>query len=171
MRRRIYWLLPDLASARRTMDDLLIARVAERHIHFVARDGADMTGLPPANVLQTSDVIRAAGTGLVVGTVLGAIAGVVVGMFYPYADELPQPGLVVVLALLGAAMGAWTSSLIGISIPSRRLARFAPSIATGSVLLMVDVRQWRIREIEALLQALHPEARLEGIESRVPVFP
>src|ERR1700754_2520540 len=37
MRRRIYWLLPDLASARRTMDDLLLARIAEQHLHFVAR--------------------------------------------------------------------------------------------------------------------------------------
>ena len=40
MRRRIYWLLPDLASARRTMDDLLLARIAEQHLHFVAREGA-----------------------------------------------------------------------------------------------------------------------------------
>ncbi len=45
MRRRIYWLLPDLASARRTMNDLLLARVGDEHIHFVAKDGADMQGL------------------------------------------------------------------------------------------------------------------------------
>ena len=38
MRRRIYWLLPDLASARRTMDDLLLARidVAEELARLVA---------------------------------------------------------------------------------------------------------------------------------------
>ena len=41
MRRRIYWLLPDLASARRTMNDLLLARIAEQHIHFVAREDAE----------------------------------------------------------------------------------------------------------------------------------
>jgi hypothetical protein len=39
MRRRIYWLLPDVESARRTMDHLLLARIAEPHIHFVAREG------------------------------------------------------------------------------------------------------------------------------------
>jgi hypothetical protein len=38
MRRRIYWLLPDLESARATMDDLLLARIEKRHIHFVARE-------------------------------------------------------------------------------------------------------------------------------------
>ena len=48
MRRRIYWLLPDLGSARRAMDDLLLARVDEGHIHFVGPEGADMRGLHPA---------------------------------------------------------------------------------------------------------------------------
>ena len=44
MRRRIYWLLPDLASARKTMDDLLLARIHEGHIHFIGPQDADMTG-------------------------------------------------------------------------------------------------------------------------------
>jgi hypothetical protein len=46
MRRRIYWLLPDLASARATMDDLLLARIDEGHIYFVAREDADMRRWP-----------------------------------------------------------------------------------------------------------------------------
>ena len=32
MRRRLYWLLPDVESARRTADDLLLARVEDRHM-------------------------------------------------------------------------------------------------------------------------------------------
>ena len=48
MRRRIYWLLPDLASAHRTMDDLLLARIAESHIHFVGREDMDLSGLHAA---------------------------------------------------------------------------------------------------------------------------
>ena len=64
MRRRIYWLLPDLASARKTMDDLLLARIDEGHIHFIGPQDADMSGLHPANVLQSSDLIPAAQHGL-----------------------------------------------------------------------------------------------------------
>ena len=59
MRKRIFWLLPDLPSARRTMDDLLLARIENSHIHFVARDGSDMTGLHEANLFQTSDIVHA----------------------------------------------------------------------------------------------------------------
>ena len=61
MRRRIYWLLPDLESAKRTMDDLLLARIGEQHMHFVAREGADMTGLHAANVLLWRRIVVAAG--------------------------------------------------------------------------------------------------------------
>ena len=36
MRRRLLFVLPDLTCARRMMDDLLLARIEERHIHFIA---------------------------------------------------------------------------------------------------------------------------------------
>ena len=106
MRRRIYWLLPDLASARRTMDDLLLARIAEPHIHFVARDGADMSGLHAANLLQSSDVVRSAQAGLVIGGAFGAVLGVGVALFFPVFGEAPEWGMVAVLSILGAGFGA-----------------------------------------------------------------
>lgn len=171
MRRRIYWLLPDLASARRTMDDLLLARIAEQHLHFVAREDADMSGLHAANVLQTSDVVRAAQAGLVIGGMLGAVLGVVAALFFPIVGDSPQWGMVAVLALVGAAFGAWSSSMIGVSTPSSRLKRFAPAIEAGQILLMVDAPRSRVEEIEARLQSLHPEAHLEGVEPNIPAFP
>ena len=171
MRRRIYWLLPDLQSAKRTMDDLLLARITEPHIHFVAREDTDMTGLHAANVLQTSDVVRAAQAGLVIGGASGALFGVVAAMFFPVVGEAPQWGLVAVLGMLGAGIGAWASSMIGVSTPSYRLRRFEKAIEEGQILLMVDVPRSRVDEIEARLQTLHPEAHLEGEEPNIPAFP
>ena len=171
MRRRIYWMLPDLASARRTMNDLLLARIAEQHIHFVAREDADMSGLHAANVLQTSDVVRAAQLGLVVGAAAGAVAGVLAAIFFPIVGDEPQWGIAAVLAILGGVLGAWSSSMIGISTPSHRLARFEPAIEQGQILLMIDVPRTRVAEIEERLQALHPEAHLEGEEPNIPAFP
>ncbi|MBI5258439.1 MAG: DUF1269 domain-containing protein [Burkholderiales bacterium] len=171
MRRRIYWLLPNLASARRTMDDLLLARIGERHIHFVGREDADLTGLHAANLLQTSDVIRASEMGIFVGGAAGAVIGGVAAVVLSPTGESPQWGIAAVLGMLGAAFGAWTSSMIGVSVPSQRLKRFAPAIAQGQLLLMVDVPRSRMAEVEARLQALHPEARHEGIEPNIPAFP
>lgn len=171
MNRRIYWLLPDLASAQRTMDDLLLARIGEQRIHFVAREGVDLSGLHPANLLQTSDVVRAAETGLVIGGGSGALLGAVVAVVYPVFGSSPQWGLIAVLAILGALVGAWASSMIGVSTPSQRLKRFEPAIEQGKILLMVDVPRGRVEEIEARLEKLHPEAQLEGVEPDIPAFP
>lgn len=171
MRKRIYWLLPDVSSSRRTMDDLLLAQIEVRHIHFVAREGTDMTGLHEANVLQTSDLIRSAEAGLCIGGGTGAIVGAVLAVAYPIVGDAPQWGLVGVLAIVGGGFGAWASSMIGIATPSNRLKRFKPAIDAGQLLLMVDVPRSRVTEIEARLEALHPEARFEGQEPNVPAFP
>jgi len=171
MHRRIYWLLPDLQSARATMDDLLLARIQERQMHFVAREGTDMSGLHAANVLQTSDVVRSAEMGLIVGAGVGGLLGALVAVHYPIIGDSPQWGLAGVLAVAGAIFGTWTSTMIGISIPSKRLERFTPQIEEGKILLMVDVPMWRVDEIEARLRALHPEAHLEGTEPDIPAFP
>ena len=171
MRRRIYWLLPDVASARRTMDDMLLARIDERHMHFVGREDIDLAGLHAANTLQTSDVVRAAQVGALLGVGMGAVAGGLVAWYFSAAGDSPLWGLVVVLALVGAFFGAWVSSMIGVSIPSQRLRRFEPAVAQGQILLMLDVPRSRVEEIEARLQALHPEAHLEGIEPNIPAFP
>jgi len=171
MRRRIYWLLPDLASARRTMDDLLLARISEPHIHFVAREGADTSGLHAANVLQTSDVVRAAQVGLVVGGAVGIVLGALVAVFFPIVGDSPQWGMVGVLGVLGGLFGVWASSMIGVSTPSKRLQRFESAIEKGQFLLMVDVPRSRIDEIESMLEAAHPEGHFEGVEPDIPAFP
>jgi hypothetical protein len=152
------------------MDDLLLARIEERHIHFVGRDGVDMQGLHEANVLQTSDIVRAAQLGLVVGGASGAVIGLTEA-FFPLIGGSPQWTVAAVLAMVGAPLGAWTASLVGASVPSHRLARFRPAIDAGQLLLMVDVPRARVEEIEDLLAAQHPEAHLEGLEPNIPAFP
>ena len=171
MSRRIYWLIPDVVSARRTVDDLLLARVPVQHIHCVGREGMNMSGLHPANVLQTTDVIYAAEAGLLIGGTLGIAAGLLIAMYYPIGVGSLQWGMAAVLGVLGGLFGAWSSSMIGISVPSHRLKRFEAAIEQGQVLLMVDVPSLRVKEVEALLQASHPEAHLEGEDPDTPVFP
>jgi hypothetical protein len=159
MKRRIYWLMPDLASARRVMHDLVQARVDAAHIHFAGPEGADMRGL------------HAAESGLLIGSVVGVVAGLAAALLFPIVGDGPQWEMAAALAVLGGLFGAWSSSMIGISIPSPRLARFQSAIASGQVLLMVDLPRERVADIEALLESAHPEARFAGEERQVPVFP
>lgn len=171
MQRRIYWLLPDVESARATMDDLLLARIPYGQMHFVGREDCDMAGLHQATLLQTSDVVRAGEIGLILGAGVGATAGAIVAVAYPIVGDAPQWGLAAILAIAGALFGTWTSTMIGVSTPSKRLRRFAPHVEQGRILLMVDVPLWRVEEVEARLRARHPEAHLEGLEPDIPAFP
>jgi len=170
MKRRIYWLMPDLASARRAMDDLVWARVDAAHIHFAGPEGMDMAGLHAANVWQTSDVVHAAKTGWAVGSACGIVVGLMAALMFPIFGDDPEWEVAVLVAVVGGVVGTWSASMIGISIPSPRLQRFEGAIAQGQILLMVDLPRSRVRDIEALLQSAHPEARFEGEEPRIPAF-
>jgi len=171
MRRRIYWLLPDLASAREAMDSLLLARIDMRNMHFVAREDSDLAGLHAANLLQTSDIVRSAEMGLVIGASVGGLVGALVAVDYPMVGDDPQWELALALAIFGAVFGAWASSMIGVSTPSEHLKRFEHQIEEGQILLIVDVPMRRMEQIKARLRALRPDARVERSVPQAPGFP
>lgn len=89
MQHRLYFLMPDVVSARRVMNGLLLARITEHHVHFVSKPGVDLTGLHEANILQTSDIVHATQNGLVIGGGAGVLAGIVAAIF-PVIGERPQ---------------------------------------------------------------------------------
>ncbi len=170
MRRRLYFLLPDTASAKQVVNDLLLARIEERHMHFLARDDISLDGLHEASILQKSDIVHGAESGLVVGGFAGIVAGIVVLAFPPEGTTLH---LVTVLltAMLGAAFGAWVSSMVASSIPNSRLKAFDKAIQRGEILLMVDVPASRVEEVRELFDRRHPEAARGGQEPTIPAFP
>ncbi len=169
MRRRLYFLLPDVASARQMLDELLLARVEERHIHFLARRGALPDDLPEASPLQKTDIVHGALVGIVVGGACGAIAGAAF-MAFPPGPAL-QLVTVLITAIFGAAFGAWVSSMVGLSVPNSRLRRFAGDIERGAILMMVDVPMTRATDITARITARHPEIEAKGFEPHIPAFP
>lgn len=169
MRRRLYFVLPDVASAEQTLRDLLLARIEVGHIHCLARRDLPLGELPEANFLQKTDVIHGAGTGMALGGALGVVAGVLLVMFPP-SGSLPI-GVVLITGLVGAGFGIWVAAMVGTSIPNSRLAIFEQRIAEGKVLMMVDVPFTRAGEISDLVHARHPEAAMGGTEPTIPSFP
>ena len=114
MRRRMYFLLPDVPTARQVVDELLLARIDDRHMHVLAKEGTTMEDLPQATLLQKSDFVHGVEQGLAVGGVTGVLAGLV-AVTFPPAGLVLGGGAVLATALAGAGMGAWVSSMIGIS--------------------------------------------------------
>jgi len=170
MRRRMYYVMPDLASARRIMDDLLLARIEERHIHFLAKPGTPMNGLHECNVLQKTDLVHGAQLGLVIGALLGCAGGGLL-VTYPLTESHWQIATVIGTTLLGALLGSWVSSMVGSAIPNSRLQQFDALIDQGHVLLMIDVLEHKVEPVKALLGEQHPEAQDRGLDPHIPVFP
>lgn len=46
--RRIYSLAPNIEVSKKIVDELLLARIEERHIHVLAKRGTPMENLPEA---------------------------------------------------------------------------------------------------------------------------
>jgi hypothetical protein len=170
MNRRLYWLLPDVESARRTSNDLLLAKVEDRHMHFLARRGTNLDGLHEASVLQKTDIRHAAMVGVLLGGLLGALAGWVIAQFPGDGIDIGVGGILLMSAF-GAGFGFFASTLVGSSVPNSELRRFSTDIEQGKILLMVDVPLHRVEEIQALLEKSHPEAASRGVESHLPAFP
>ena len=170
MRRRLYFLLPDVESARRTADDLLLARIEHRHMHFLARRGTALEELNEASALQKSDLVHGAEVGLVAGGAAGLIVGGLLLLAGPSGLEI-HPFTVLFGMLACALFGAWVASMIGASVPNSRLRAFSEDIDAGRVLMMVDVQPSRVEEVRALVHRRHPEASDRGIEPAIPAFP
>ncbi|MBI2752581.1 MAG: DUF1269 domain-containing protein [Betaproteobacteria bacterium] len=170
MRRRQYFLLPDVESARKTADDLLLARVEDRHMRFLARRGTDLGELHEASYLQKTDLLHGAGIGLGLGGVGGLLLGAVI-VSYPPEGTNPQLIAVLVAAILGAALGAWMASMAAAAVPNSRLKQFQEEIEKGKVLLMVDVPYGQVEQVRELVRKRHPEAVPGGQETRFPAFP
>ena len=170
MRRRLYFILPDLASAKTVHNELLLARIDERHMHVVARDGISLEGLPEASLLQKSDLVHGAQLGLVIGGFTGVVLGTLAVLF-----GYIVPGLEVVsvgaVTFGGAFIGTWTSTMVAVNIPNSRLRAFSRDIESGRLLFMVDVAVTRLDEITKLVQQHHPEAGMRDIEPTIPAFP
>ena len=170
MRLRMYVTLPDLASAKRLADDLLLARIEDRHMHFLARRGTDLGELHEASYLQKTDTVHGAFTGLVIGGIAGVVAGALIVNFPPGGISLDLVA-VLIAAIVGAALGTWVASMVGLQVPNSRLKAFDHDIEEGKILAMVDVPSARYDEVRGVIARAHPEAADRGNEPTVPAFP
>ena len=170
MRRRLYFLLPNVARARQIVDELLLARIDDHHIHVIAKEDTPLGDLPQASMLQRSDFVHGVETGLSVGGVTGVLAGLVAIAFPPSGVTLGGWTLLV-CAFAGALIGAWVAGIIGTDIPNSQLKKFQSAIQNGQVLMLVDVPKGKVDSVTNMIRRHHPEADMHGIEPTIPAFP
>lgn len=167
--RRIYFLVPDINVTKKIVDELLLARVEEKHIHVIAKRGTPLEDLPEANLLQKSDFVPAVEQGIALGGATGLLAGLV-AVALPPASTVIAGGVLLATGLAGAGVGAWLSGMVGMSIGNRRIKEFEDAIEAGEFLVLADVAPDRVNEIEALIKQHIPQVEVEQTEPQYPRF-
>jgi len=168
--RRLYFLVPDVATGKKVVDELLLARIEWKHIHVLAKRGTPLEDLPEASFWQKSDIIPAMLRAVPMGGGTGILCGLVALVLEPH---LVVAGGAVLLAssLAGVGVGVWLGGMVGLNVGNTRLKAFQEAIERGELLVIVDVPRDRVEEVTARIKKTHPEAHPEGTEPRVPAFP
>jgi hypothetical protein len=162
MRRKLYFVLPDVKCAKVVMDGLLLARIDDGHIHFHANSDSNLGNLPRANVLEKSDMVYGVAGGMLCGAFFGLLGGLLAYMAPSWFGHVTLAVIPFSMSVGAVACAAWAGALAA-GVPSHKLEPFKRDIENGSVLLIVSVPLHRLSEIRNLLAKKHPEATYRGI--------
>lgn len=177
MRRRLYFMLPDVVHCQQLVVELQQASVTEHDIHAVAREDIPLKGLHEASVLQKTELMHGLELGIGVGGIAGMLGGILAVTFPPAGVVLAGGALLVLTTTIaGAGFGSIVSALIARDIPNHELEIFQTSIALGQILLIVDISKEQVDKITQLIKTTHPEAeigiiKLAGSPQHVAIFP
>lgn len=157
MKRKLFFLLPDIKTAHSMMDQMLLSRVEERNVRFLAKPDVSLEGLPEANVIEKTDSLHGIGVGAMIGGVCGVLGGLLIVAF-PWIVSIPTGGeqtfhvlAILAIGLIGAGFGAWWSGMVSTAIPNSSLDPYKERISRGDILMIVNVPYHRIREIRNLV--------------------
>lgn len=170
MKRRLYFLSPDLNSATQIHNELLLARIPEADMHVICREDLIHPELPQANLLQKTDLVHSMQLGGTIGGLLGGVMSAVAAMLGLVSVGL-EGVTVLSTALAGVFIGLVSASMVGINIPNTRHRRFAQEISQGQYLFIADIPVELLDDIEGLVKSRHPEADMRGIDPTIPAFP
>lgn len=167
--KRLCFLSPDLEHARKVIADLKDNAIPEKHIYALAKGGIDLEGLPDAGP-ESDDFLEAYKRGLEFGGSAGLLAGLT-ALVLPPGGIVVGGGLVLLLGLWGAGLGALLAAIAGAAFPSSRLQAFASAIEQGQILIMADVPKEEVEKYQDLIKRHDPEVSVEGIEPHAPLIP
>ena len=157
--RRMYFVLPDEASCRKTVEELEEAGVPESHLHVVASLIRDLGGLPEASIWQRTEILHGIEWGIGLGAAAGLL-GCVLAIAFPPAGLKLGWSAVIACTAAGAGLGAMVTALIGSQEHNRKLDRYQRALDEGYLVLMVDVPRRQVQRIRAMVLQRHPEAHM-----------
>lgn len=158
---RLYYLTDTLDAAENVTQDLLNHGVLKNQLHWVAKNDGELERhqLPTATAFDTTDLIPAGESGLLIGALAGTL-----GCLFLYGSGLSasiEPIAYVGIFVLSIGLFTWLGGFIGLSLNHYKLATFKPALENGQKLLMIDTPTDASGAIQRFMSH-HPEAIIAG---------
>ena len=152
MKLRHVFVLADLEHARRAVGYLQSQRVPDSDIALIAGSDAVLEQIPDdLKDDSATDFVPAAMRGAIGGGGVGLLAGLAAAAFPPLGITVAGAAFI---GLIGAAVGTWSSALMGAGISNEVHRKFEEHIRAEQVLLVLDAEAAELPPLEQGLVAI-----------------
>ena len=158
MKMKLKFLLPNIKAANEACEKMLLARIDNNHIHFVAKEGTNLGKLQAATAIEKTNTIYEGCRGILIGAFLGLLGGLYVYIVPAWITYSPlwftnAPWYVVLgtTSLVGAVSVALGAAMLGVNLFSSDLQSFKGKIEKGAILMIVAVPIERAKEIRGIM--------------------
>ena len=158
MRPRLKFLLPDIKTANKASEALLLARIEDKNIAFLANPDTNLGELRPASAIESTNIVNEAEKGILYGATVGLLVGLYMHYFQPWITESMNVHwmvLVGVLMVFGAALSAIGAAVFGTNFFNDDLKNYQSKIEQGAILMIVTAPFQRSNEIRRIVSKLH----------------
>ena len=159
MKRRLFFLLPDAQHAKDIVFELNQVGIEQSHMHVIARDDIDTTGLPESTPLQKADGIYKIEQFLWNSN----LAVFTIALFFAMYFFLTNSPVVALIPLAIMLICFASGCLFTSKVPSVHLSEFETAVTHGEILLVVNTPKKRVQQLENYIHSNHPEAITAGI--------
>ena len=166
MNRREYFLFPDVAHAKRAVEDLKEAGISSDAMHVMAKSGIDLGSLPKASEKQRKDICCTVENILWNGNFalfgLGLIGFAISLWLLSATWTLVFAAIMLFTFLVGGRFAS--------VVPRVHLNEFKDALSHGEILLAVDLPKDEVHVIDQLIGRQHPEAVRGGVSWTLPAL-
>lgn len=167
--KRLYFMIPNIESATEIVKALQAQGVANEGIHVIVKDDDSLqdklalTQLLEPSIFEKTDILHALIRGAIIGAAVGLIAGFLIVQFPP-EEFMLGPGTIAAFTAFGAIFGAWSSSLIGISVPNPLFEKLERAVEAGGIMMLVDIPKEKEVGLLDYMRLNHPEIIIHGAQ-------
>ena len=154
MNSKVEKMFPDISAARHGWQEMLLACVEHKNIHFLAKTGTNLGKLNPASVFERTNSFNEGLKGIAIGAAMGILAGVLALSFPPWYTPSHWTMILAITTVFGAVAGAIGMALLGVNMANSDLKAVKDRIAKGEILMILSVPADRVQEIQKIANEL-----------------